>query len=191
MIMSKLFGILPLLFAALLANAQQIGNFSLVNLITGSDVSLDTYPSCSGIVIIFTSNNCAYDEYYRSRVDALSREFHDKVPVLLVNSGIDPIESADNMVRKVQQLGLKVPYLADKDQTVMKRFGATKTPQAFLLKNNGGNFSLVYSGAIDDNAQVKADVRHNYLKDAIEIMLTNQKIETSEVRPVGCSIRKK
>ena len=68
-------------------------------------------------------------------------EYQDKVPVLLVNSSIDPIESNDNMVRKAQQLGLKVPYLADKDQTIMQRLGATKTPQAFLLKNNGGKFS--------------------------------------------------
>ena len=73
----------------------------------------------------------------------------------------------------------------------MQRLGATKTPQVFLLKNNGGNFSLVYSGAIDDNPQVQGDVHKSYLKDAIDIMLTNQKIETPEVRPVGCTIRKK
>jgi len=173
------------------ANAQTIPSFSLTNVITGSSVSLDTYPSCSGLVIIFTSNACAYDEHYRSRVAALSSEYHDKVPVLLINSGVEPLESPDNMVRKAQQLGLKVPYLADKDQAVMQRFGATKTPQAFLLKNNGGKFSIVYSGAIDDNAQVQGDVRRAYLKDAIDIMLTNQTIQTPEVRPVGCTIRKK
>jgi hypothetical protein len=172
-------------------HAQAVPNFSLTNVITGSTVSLDTYPSCSGVVIIFTSNACAYDEYYRSRISALSNEYQDKVPVLLVNSSIEPIESNDNMVRKAQQLALKVPYLADKDQMLMQRLGATKTPQAFLLKNNGGKFSLVYNGAIDDNAQVQGDVRRSYLKDAIDIMLTNQTIQTPEVRPIGCSIRKK
>lgn len=173
------------------AQAQQVANFSLANVITGSQVSLDTYPSCSGIIIIFTSNACAYDEYYRSRINALSKDYQDKVPLLLINAGIEPIESTDNMVRKAQQLGLKVPYLSDKEQVVMQRLGATKTPHAFLLKNNGGKFSLVYNGAIDDNPQVQGDVRRAYLKDAIDIMLTNQTIETAEVRPVGCSIRKK
>lgn len=182
---------LILCIGTLSVKAQLVANFSLTNVITGSPVSLDTYPSCSGVVIIFTSNACAYDEYYRSRIVALSTEYQDKVPVLLVNSSIDPIESNDNMVRKAQQLGLKVPYLADKDQTIMQRLGATKTPQAFLLKNNGGKFSIVYNGALDDNAQVPSDVRHAYLKDAIDIMLTNQTIQTPEVRPVGCSIRKK
>src|SRR5688500_6194805 len=93
--------------ATLAVKAQSVANFSLTNVITGSPVSLDTYPSCSGVVIIFTSNACAYDEYYRSRITALSTEYQDKVPVLLVNSSIDPIESNDNMVRKAQQLGIK------------------------------------------------------------------------------------
>ncbi len=172
-------------------DAQQVADFSLTNVITGSQVSLDTYPSCSGLVIIFTSNTCAYDEHYRSRINSLSKAYHDKVPVLLVNSNIESIESPDNMIRKAQQLGLSVPYLADKDQSLMQRLGATKTPSAYLLKNNGGNFSIVYKGAIDDNAQVPTDVRRAYLKDAIDIMLTNQKVETQEVRPVGCTIRRK
>jgi len=182
---------LMLLFGMATTQAQQVANFSLLNVITGKEVSLDTYPSCSGVVIVFTSNSCAYDEYYRARLSAISKEFQDKVPVLLVNSSVDPSESTENMIKKAQQLGLSIPYLADKDQTLMQRLGATKTPQVFLLKNNGGKFSLVYSGAIDDNPQVQGDVRQSFLKDAIDIMLTNQKIETPEVRPVGCTIRKK
>jgi hypothetical protein len=189
--MNKALIIFCLISSSLSLRAQQVANFSLVNVITGSEVSLETYPSCSGLVIIFTSNTCAYDEHYRSRINSLSKAYHDKVPVLLVNSNVEALESADNMIRKAQQLGLTVPYLSDKDQILMQRLGATKTPSAYLLKNNGGNFSIVYKGAIDDNAQVQNDVRHAYLKDAIDIMLTNQKVETPEVRPVGCTIRRK
>lgn len=189
--MKRVLLVLPFLINFFTIHAQEVENFSLTNVITGTPVSLDTYPSCSGVVIIFTTNACAYDEYYRSRITALAKDFQDKVPVLLVNSSPETIESSDNMSRKAKQLGLTMPYLADKDQLLMQRLGATKSPQVFLLKNNDGKFSKVYSGAIDDNPQVQAGVRHAYLKDAIDIMLTNQKIETPEVRPVGCSIRKK
>ena len=171
--------------------AQQVSDFSLINVINGKAVSLETFPSCSGVAIIFTTNACPYDEYYRRRIAKLSNEYADKVPVLLVNSSIDPVESAENMTKKAQQLGLSIPYLSDKDQTLMLKLGATKSPQVFLLKNDGGKFQVVYKGAIDDNAQVEADVRHAYLKDAIDIMLTNQKIATADVRPVGCTIKKK
>ena len=173
------------------AIAQQVSDFSLTNVLNGKPVSLNTFPSCSGVAIIFTTNACPYDEYYRGRIAKLSNEYADKVPVLLVNSSADPVESAENMTRKAQQLGLSIPYLSDKDQSLMQQLGATKSPQVFLLKNDGGKFVVVYRGAIDDNAQVEADVRHAYLKDAIDIMLTNQKIATAEVRPVGCTIKKK
>ncbi len=38
-------------------------------------------------------------------------------------------------------------------------FGATKTPETFVLQNNGaGAFVLKYRGAIDDNPQVAREV---------------------------------
>jgi peroxiredoxin len=182
--------LVTLCLAALTADAQ-IPDFSLTNVSNGSTVSLSTFPSCSGLVIIFTSNTCPYDEYYRKRIGKLSTDYHDKVPVLLVNSSPDPNEDIEKMKAKATQLGLAMPYLADKDQTLMQSLGATKSPQVFLLKNEGGKFSVVYRGAIDDNAQVEADVHHAYLRDAIDILLNNQQIATNEVRPVGCTIRKK
>ena len=171
--------------------AQTVGNFTLTNVTNGKPVSLETYPSCAGIAIIFTSNSCPFDEYYRSRIARLATDYSDRVPILLVNSSVESTDTEENMVKKATQLNLKVPYLADKDQSLMKQLGASRTPQVFLLKNNGGTFSVVYRGAIDDNAQVEADVRHAYLKDAIDILLTNQAIQTPEVRPMGCTIRKK
>lgn len=173
------------------AFSQQVSNFSLVNVLNDQPVSPENFPSCAGMVIIFTSNACPYDEYYRNRVAKLSQAYQDRVPVLLVNAHPDPEESKENMVKKAKQLNLSMPYLMDKDQTLVTALDVRKSPEAFLLKNNNGKFTVVYRGAIDDNAQVEADVRHNYLRDAIDIMLTNQKIETPEVRPVGCNLRKK
>jgi len=86
---------------------------------------------------------------------------------------------------------LSVPYLADKDQMLMQGLKATKSSHAFLLKSSGGKFAVFYNGAIDDNAQVEADVRANYLRDAITAMLNNQSVTTAEVRPVGCNIKRK
>lgn len=176
------------LLSTLLVRAQ-VPDFSLKNVLTGNTISLSTYPSCEGVLIIFTGNNCPYDEYYKGRIAKLNQQYKDKVPLLLINSY--PDESPESMSAKAKQSGLGVPYLADKDQVVMNSFKATKSPSVFLLKNNNGKFTLVYSGALDDNAQVEADVQHPYLKDAIDIMLANQAIETKEIRPTGCTIKKK
>ena len=170
---------------------QQISNFSLINVLNGQAISPSSYPSCSGMVIIFTSNACPYDEYYRNRIRQLNQSYSDKVPVLLVNAHSEPAESIENMTSKAKQVSFSVPYLADKEQVLMTMLDARKSPEAFLLKNENGKLTVVYKGAIDDNAQVEADVRHHYLKDAIDIMLSNQKIQTPEVRPVGCNLKKK
>lgn len=188
--MKKMFVLLACLTGSY-AFSQQVNNFNLVNVLNDQTVSPENYPSCAGMVIIFTSNACPYDEYYRNRISKLSQAYQDRVPVLLVNAHADPEESKENMARKAKQLNLSIPYLADKDQTLVAALDVRKSPEAFLLKNNNGKFAVVYRGAIDDNAQVEADVRHSYLRDAIDIMLTNQKIETPEVRPVGCNLRKK
>jgi thioredoxin-related protein len=183
--------VLLVCFVSLNVFAQPVKNFSLVNVVDNQKVSLDTYPSCSGIVLIFTSNTCPYDEYYRNRITRLAQAYQDRIPVLLINSSVDPKESKEDMAKKAKQFSLSMPYLADKEQTLMASVDARKSPEAFLLKNENGKFFIIYHGAIDDNAQVEADVRHSYLRDAIDIMLTNQKIETPEVRPVGCNLRKK
>ena len=172
-------------------NAQTVADFKLTNVLNNETVSLDTYPLCDGMVIIFTSNACPYDEYYRKRIDQLARSYQDKVPVLLVNAHTEANESIEMMKEKARALNLRVPYLADKEQTLMGSLNVKKSPEAFVLKNDNGKFSVIYRGAIDDNAQVEADVRHHYLRDAIDIMLSNQKVETPEVRPVGCNLRKK
>src|ERR1700752_3103509 len=119
MIIRRLPIIAALILSFSVSVAQTVSNFSLTNVVNGKPVSLDTYPSCSGIAIIFTTNACPYDEYYRGRFVKLSNEYQDKVPVLLVNSSADPVESAENMTKKAQQLGLNLPYLSDKDQTLM------------------------------------------------------------------------
>jgi hypothetical protein len=170
---------------------QQSVNFSLVNVLNDQTISPATYPSCDGMVIIFTSNSCPYDEYYRNRIAKLVQSYNNRVPVLLVNSSPDPSESKENMANKARQLNLTIPYLADKDQVLMASVDAHKSPEAFLLKNSNGKLSVVFRGAIDDNAQVEADVRQHYLQDAIDIMLSGQPIQTGEIRPVGCNLKKK
>ena len=92
------------------------------------------------------------------------------------------------MANKISTWGIDVPYLADKEQTVKASFGARKSPEVFLLKNNGGKFSIYYKGAIDNNPQVASDVKEQYLKQNIESLLK----ETSPVsgsRPTGCIIK--
>jgi len=168
-----------------------VQNFTLTNVADGSAISLENYPTCSGLVVIFTSNVCPYDGYYTARLKHLIATYQGKIQFILINSYQEPEESAIKMKSAYDAWTLPVPYLSDKDQVALECFGARKSPEAFLIKTNGGKFTIVYSGAIDDNAQVSAAVTETYLRSAIDKLLTDQKIEVATTRAVGCSIRKK
>lgn len=169
----------------------QVQNFTLMNVAEDKMVSLEGYQSCVGLVAIFTSNECAYDNYYTARLKVLTESYAGKIQFLLINSYVEPEESVEKMKAKYSFWGMSVPYLADKDQVAMECLGAKKSPEVFLLKNEGGKYVTIYSGAIDDNAQVSAAVRDKYLRSSIDKLLKGETIDVPAVRAVGCSIRRK
>lgn len=185
----KIITIILFCFVSVFLNAQTIGDFSLTNAYTGETVSLSQYNSSSAIVLVFTSNECPFDNYYKSRLKEMVTAYQGKVQFLLINSNTDTQESSEKMA--IHNMDLGIPYLADKEQKAMEAVGARKSPEVFLLKPEGGKYSVQYSGAIDDNPQVATDVKQFYLKEAIEKLLKGAKIEVMNNRAVGCTIRKK
>lgn len=169
--------------------AQDVKNFTLTNTKDGMEISLSNYTSSKAVVIVFTSHECPFDNYYKDRIKELIKTYSGRVQFLLVNSNPEDQESAQQMA--IHYTDLQVPYLADKDQVVMNNLAAKKTPEAFLMTPVGGKFIIAYNGAIDDNPQSAKDARQYFLKDAIEKVLSGQKIDISTQRATGCTIRKK
>jgi peroxiredoxin len=172
-----------------IAHAQDVKNFTLLNSKDGKDISLSNYASSKAIVIVFTSHECPFDNYYKDRIKELIRAYPGRVQFLLINSNVEEQESVEQMA--IHYTDLSVPYLADKEQVVMTSLVAKKTPEAFLITSSSGKFTISYSGAIDDNPQASQDVRQYFLKEAIEKVLAGQKVETPTQRATGCTIRKK
>jgi len=175
-------------------SAGKVENFTLTDVINNRPVSLSDYKNTRGVVLLFTSNSCPYAKLYDTRIINLAKEFSGKgIQFLLINSNTsadDNSESVEQMVAVAQQKGFVFPYLSDKEQRVAKLFGATKTPEAFVLQNNGDVFTLKYRGAIDDNPQMPNDVSANYLKEAITAVLNKQNLSVVDRRPTGCMIKK-
>ncbi|MCS6973639.1 MAG: redoxin domain-containing protein [Cyclobacteriaceae bacterium] len=170
------------------AKAQIIENFTLTDVRFDKPVSLRDYSGHPAVVVIFTSNNCAFDEHYRSRIIHMAEKYRQRVPFLLVNSYTEADESVEKMKSLHAEMGFEVPYLADKQQLVMHLLQARKSPECVLLKPANGKFTVVYRGAIDDSPQMEEAIKHAWLSDAIEAVLSGKNIVTKEQRPVGCAI---
>jgi hypothetical protein len=186
----KTIATLIFLALAIAASGQQpVKPFALINVADGTSVQLDSYSS--PVVVLFTSNECAFDNSYAQRIKSLIDGYSGKVQFLLVNAHIEPAESAEQMAVKYKTWGLSVPYLADKDQLAMEILGARKSPEAFLLQKTGVKYFVAYKGLIDDNPQVASDARQHYLKENIDKLISGQKITVVEMRAIGCSMRRK
>lgn len=187
----KYITVLLLLVVSISGRSQTVQDFKLTNVVDGKMVSLSGYKSCQGIAVIFTSNECPFDAQYRDRIKALNEQYKGAIQFLLVNSHLEARENNKAMAQKFSSWSIPVPYLADKDQTAMECLGASRSPEAFLIKKDGVNHTIVYQGAIDDNPLVPDDVNYSYLKMAIDQLIANKKIEIVSKRAAGCTIRKK
>jgi hypothetical protein len=173
-----------------IAPAQQtVSTFQLPDVVSGATISLDQYAG-KAVVVIFTSNECPYDNYYSARLTSLVTQYGGRATFLFINSHPGAEEAEELMKKKAAAWSFRAPYLSDKSQTAMEALGARRSPEVFLLKPANGQFTIFYSGAIDDNPQEAGAVTSQYLRDALENMLGG-KPAIAPIRAAGCSIRKK
>lgn len=191
-----------ILFALLISGFTQehndvpdkISDFTLHNVVSGNNFSLSEVSDAKAVVVIFTSHYCPYAKLYNDRIASLINEYSEQnIRFVLINSN-NPKKSApdsrENMLKMVSQHNLGIPYLSDSDQKVADLFGVQKTPEVFLLQRVNNSFEIVYRGAIDDNPQVASDVKHSFLKEAIESSLKGYRPLQTSVHPTGCMIKR-
>ncbi len=79
--------------------------------------------------------------------------------------------------------------LLDPTGKVGHEFGATNTPQMFVIDSKG---VLVYAGGIDDKPSADAaDIAtaKNYVTAALDEAMAGKPVETASARPYGCSVK--
>ncbi len=169
-----------------------VANFRLKN-VNGSMVSLSDFSDQKGVIVVFTCNHCPFSKAYEGRIGALHRKFAAQgFPVMVVNPS-DPKTHEDDKIEQLSYLakdkGYPYPYLVDDTQTVARAFGANRTPQAYVLKNAGGLFTVEYIGTLDDNPQDPASVTKRYVEDAVNNLLAGKPVVITTTKAIGCAIK--
>ena len=101
---------------------------------------------------------------------------------------IKPGDSLDAMKQRAKDKGFGFPYLIDAEQEIFPQYGATRTPEIYLLDNNK---VVRYTGAIDDNANNPDAVTTNYVEKAVDAIENGKEPDPDYTKAIGCSIKVK
>jgi peroxiredoxin len=142
------------------------------------------------IGVVFMCNHCPYVQLYINRLKELQAEFQDRGVTLIGINANDANQYPDDSFEKMKAFAtnnqLNFPYIRDVAQDVAESFGASQTPEVFLLDQDG---KLRYKGLIDDNADDAGAVQVSYLRSAIGQLLSDESVEPTTTDAIGCSIK--
>lgn len=158
---------------------------------TGDVIHLTPYlEKYSAVVVVFMCNHCPYVKAYLERLKDIQTDYQDKgVTLIGINANDDrkyPEDSFEKMKTYVQEWSLNFPYLRDRTQDVAHAFGASCTPEPFVLDQQG---ILRYRGQIDNNYRDPSAVTSRDLRDAIDCVLRGESVTKPMESAIGCSVK--
>ena len=151
--------------------------------ISGRNLSLNGIKGEKGLLVIFSCNTCPWVIKWEDRYPIVQEiaEAND-IGMILLNPNEDYRDKGDgmeDMILHAEKAGY-ASYVLDKNHRVADAFGASRTPHVYLFDSED---TLVYVGAIDDNANSATDVEEFYIKDAIEQLSAGQDITQPPQNP--------
>lgn len=198
------------LFIACLAAAANAGEFNAAlspgeaapawNSLPGVDQrphSSADLPADQYILLAFTCNSCPVARDYEDRLIDFTRRHAGRVSVVAINVNTIPDDRLDKMQARAAERKFNFTYLYDETQQIARDYGASGTPEFFLLSPVltaatpaalAGERSILYLGAFDDHAD-PAQVTRRYVEGALAAALEGKPPPVAETFAPGCRIR--
>jgi peroxiredoxin len=154
--------------------------------VDGKSHSLSDLAAAKAVVVIFTCNHCPVAQAYEERFKRLTADYRDRgVAVVAISVSRFPADDFPHMQQRAAEQGFNFAYLHDATQDIGRKFGATNTPQVFVLN---AERKIAYMGAFDDSWDDADAVREPYVRWALEAVLSNKLPDITETRQIGCTI---
>lgn len=153
----------------------------------GKKHSMDEWKDKPFLVVVFTCNSCPCSRDYEDRIKTFAEKHKTQLAVVAINSNLIKEDSLDAMKKRADERGYNFAYLQDETQKVAKAYGATYTPEFFLLNSER---KIVYMGAMD-NKDDPDKVTVRYLEEALAAVQAGKTPDKTETLARGCMIRYK
>lgn len=153
--------------------------------VDGKAHSLADYKDSKLVVVVFTCNSCPVAQDYEDRIIEFAKAHPDDVAVVAINANRTPEDTLEKMKERAAEKKFPFAYIYDESGKVAKAYGATITPEFFVLSPDR---KIVYMGGLDDESDA-SKVKQKYVELAVHAALKGEAPETKETYARGCKIR--
>jgi peroxiredoxin len=149
--------------------------------------ALADYKDKKAVVVVFVGTECPLANLYIPSLTELHKAYAGKgVQFLLINANSQ--DSFLEVGAHALERDVRFPVLKDFDQQAADSFGASRTPETFLLD---AERVIRYHGRIDDQYGIgfrREQPTRRDLKEAIDELLAGKPVSTAETETSGCVI---
>ena len=166
-------------------------DFSLIDTISDTIISLNESKGINGTVIMFICNHCPFVKHVNEGIVQLANDYISKGIGFIAISSNDvenyPADAPHLMKANAEEFNFSFPYLYDKTQEVAKAYEAACTPDFYIFD---AELALVYRGQLDDSRPNNGiPVTGNDMRTALDALLKNEKISEFQKPSIGCNIK--
>jgi peroxiredoxin len=162
---------------------SKVGDFTLHDL-KGGAVPFSSLRG-STTVVVFVATKCPISNGYNERMNAVYRDYSPRgVKFVFVNANSN--EPAAEVAEHAASHTLAFPVYKDDGNVVADLFGATVTPETFVMDAHG---VLAYHGYIDDSLNA-ARIQNQGLRKALDAVLAGRAVAAPTTKAFGCTIKK-
>lgn len=168
---------------------ERVADFTLP--VAGSSAMQSLYglKGKKAVAVVFIATNCPYSNAFNQVMADLAKGLESKgVAVVGINS--NKTDPAADVAKHARTHALGFPVLKDEGNVIADRFGASVTPEVFLLDSS---WTLRYHGALGNSASptTKAgEASDAEVRPAIEAILGGGTVTRTDTKAFGCTIKR-
>jgi len=151
----------------------------------GSVISVGADATAPCRVVCFLGAECPLANLYAPRLNRLATEFKNRgVRFVGINSNLQ--DSMPELAAYVKKHELVFPVVKDYDRAAALGFGATRTPEVFVVDAAG---VIRYQGRIDDQYRpglLRPKLERQDLRIAMEQVLSGERVTVARTTATGC-----
>jgi peroxiredoxin len=169
-------------------------DFTLKDL-DGKEVKLSSFKGKT-VVLEWFNPECPFVKNAHTKgslIDTAKRAQKKGIVWLAINSGAPGKQGfgVEKNKEGAKALAVENPILLDETGVTGKAYGATNTPNLFIIDAAG---NLVYRGAIDNSRDGEGQSPEggtliNYVDTALDDLAAKRAVKTSETKPYGCGVK--